>query len=189
VRYPLNKSNFYKRFVISIAILSLSGCVSIPTDLFVLQPNSLERRQLQSRQYETTDEQKIITASAGVLQDLGFTIDESETKLGLIVASKDRSAVNPGQVALASIAVLAAAMAGTYSDAYYRTDKSQKLRVSVVTKLSEDGSKTLVRVTFQRLVWNVREQISKMETLSDPDLYQGFFEKLSKSIFLEEQEI
>ena len=175
--------------VVFLVLFSSTSCVTIPPDLFILSPNSLEKRELETRQYETTDEEKIISSSAGVLQDLGFNIDESEKKLGLIVASKDRDATNAGQVTIAVVAMLAAAAVGTYSDAYYETDKSQKMRASVVTKLSADGKKMLVRVTFQRIVWNVRGQVSKMETLSDVNLYQGFFERLSKSIFLEEHEI
>ena len=178
-----------RSFTLFILVPFIFGCVSIPVDIFQLSPDSLKKRQLQTRQYETKDDGKIITASAGVLQDLGFNIDESETKLGLVVGSKDRSAINPGQIAFATLAVAAAAMGGTYSDAAQRVDKNQKMRASVVTKLREDKSKTLVRVTFQRVVWRVNGQVSKMQTLDDPELYKGFFERLSKAIFLEEQKI
>jgi hypothetical protein len=68
-------------------------------------------------------------------------------------------------------------------------DKVQKIRASVVSKPSLDGSKILVRVTFQRIIWNNRGDISRMETLNDPELYQGFFERLSKAIFLEANKI
>ncbi len=169
--------------------LSLAGCVSVPPDIFRLPANSLAMRQLQTRQYDTTDESKIITSSAGVLQDLGFTLDESETKLGLILGSKDRDATNGGQVALATLAVAAAAFSGTYSNAYQTIDKVQKLRACVVTRLSEDKSKVLVRVTFQRIVWNAMGAINRVESLDEPTLYQDFFERLSKAIFLEEQQI
>ncbi len=47
----------------------------------------------------------------------------------------------------------------------------------------------LVRATFQRMVWNMAGQMSRIETLKEPDLYEGFFDKLSKSVFLEEQKI
>jgi len=161
----------------------------MPADILKLPPESIQKRQLQSRQYETTDEAKIISASVGVLQDLGFNITETESQLGLAVATKNRKAVDAGQVALATTATLLAAVVGSYSNYYQQIDKAQSIRASVVSRLSLDGQKTIVRVTFQRLVWNMTNQVSRVETLSDENLYQGFFEKLSKSIFLEAQQI
>ena len=48
----------------------------------------LAQRQLQTRRFDTTDEQKILKTCAALLQDTGFTIDESEAKLGIMIASK-----------------------------------------------------------------------------------------------------
>lgn len=125
----------------------------------------------------------ILSACAGLLQDLGFNIDESETKLGLIVASKQRSAVDAGQVAAA---VLVAVLTGVATP----TDKEQKMRASIVTRpVGEDGGSIAVRVTFQRIVWNTQGKVTKMEGLSDPKAYQEFFDKLSKAVFLEAQEL
>jgi hypothetical protein len=118
-----------------------------------------------------------------VLQDLGFNLDESETKLGLVVASKDRDATEAGQVVGA---ILIAVLIG----ASVPIDKRQKIRASLVTRpIGESGDKTAVRVTFQRVVWNTAGQISKSEALTEPELYQEFFSKLSKSVFLEAHEI
>lgn len=173
-----------KLIIVIFLFLLLYGCATFPKDALKLNPQSLEKRQLQTRQYDTKNEEKIIAACAGVLQDLGFTIDESETKLGVIVASKDRDATNGGQVALATLA----AIFGN-SNAYSTIDAVQKIRVSVVSNPSLDGIKMLVRVTFQRVVWNQAGSVSRVETINDPKLYQGFFEKLSKAVFLEEQKI
>ena len=120
---------------------------------------------------------------------MGCTLDDSEMDVGVIVASKDRSAKNAGQVTLATVAVLLSALGGTSSNAFDNIDKVQKIRISVVTKLNAEGNKVLVRVTFQRIVWNNVGNVSKMETLKEPELYQGFFEKLSKAVFLEEHKI
>ena len=116
------------------ATAALVGCASIPKDALVPTPDSLERRQLQSRRLDGISETNLLAASAGVLQDLGFNIDESETRLGVIVASKDRSAWNAGQIT----AAVALALFG----AYYPVDKTQKIRVSLVTRpaLAADGT-------------------------------------------------
>lgn len=173
----------------AVCFLSLSCAPTYPKDFLKLSEKSLESRQLQMRQYETSNEKEVISASAGVLQDMGFTLDDSETDLGLVVASKDRDATNAGQVALATMSVLLSAFGGASSDAFNHIDKVQKIRASVISKPSLENSKIIVRVTFQRIVWNNMGQVSKMETLNEPELYQGFFEKLSKAIFLEEQKI
>ena len=81
----------------------LSGCQSIPKEALILSPTTLQERDQQSRYFDTQDEETILSASAGVLQDLGFTLDESETRLGFIVASKERDATNAGQVAVARL--------------------------------------------------------------------------------------
>ena len=156
---------------------SASGCASrIPRGALAMRAQTLEYRQRSTRLFETTDETRILVAVAGLLQDLGFNMDESETKLGLIVASKERSAVEGGQVA-AKIVYAVLFRADLPIDAH------QKMRVSVVTR--PEGHRLAVRVMFQRIVWNDRGQVSKLELLEDAPMYQEFFEKLSKSVFLE----
>lgn len=167
-----------------VSIVLLTGCqTTIPEDVLTLSPEALADRQMQTRKYETKDEAKILTACAGLLQDMGFGIDESETELGVITCSKMRSAVNAGQ----QVAAVAVALLG---GGYMPTDKEQKMRASVITRpIGEDGEYVAVRVTFQRIVWNTQGLVTKSESLNDPEIYQEFFGKLSKSIFLEAQEI
>src|SRR6185503_3888364 len=125
------------------------------------------------------DEKNLLSACAALLQDLGFTIDESETELGVIVASKDRDAKETGAV-IGSIFIAAL---GNTEPVW---DERQRLRACIVTRpVGETGDNVAVRVTFQRIVWNNRKEISKLEGLYDPAQYQEFFEKLSKSVFLE----
>jgi len=170
----------YPCYFLSLAlILTFSGCGGIPKDALSMNKATLEDRRLQTRIFDTLDEEKILSASAGVLQDLGFNLDDSETDLGLIVASKDRSAEEVGQVALA---IFAAAL----TDSQPRYDTKQKIRVSLVAnRASEKTDRTSVRVTFQRTVWDNYGQITKLEKLHESEMYQGFFEKLSKAVFLE----
>lgn len=165
----------------TLALAFTSGCAAtIPKEALALEETSLERRQLQIRRFDTTDEKKILIASAGLLQDLGFTIDTSETSLGLVVGSKDRDATEPGQVAGAiAYAILTGAV--------LPIDKNQKILASIVARPTQ--GQTAVRVTFQRIVWNTSGQITRLEPLDEPEMYQEFFSKLSKAVFLEAHEI
>jgi hypothetical protein len=161
----------------------LAACQqTVPPEALQLSPTAMQDRQMQSRRFGTKDEEKLQRAGAQVLQDLGFQIDESETKLGVIVASKSRDATEAGQIAAA---IVLAILVG----AHMPTDKHQKIRASMVTKLVDDGSDTMVRITFQRIVWNTQNQISKNERLNEPKLYQEFFDKLGQSVFLHAQEV
>ena len=161
--------------------LLLAGCVSAtPREPFAVPPAAAAQRVMQSRRYDTRDETEVLRAGGALLMDLGFTVDKSDETLGVLVASKDRSAVETGQVILAT---LAAFLGG--SDVPY--DHHQKLRASIVTHPAQTKS-IVVRVTFQRIVWDNYGNISKREQLNDPGQYQEFFAKLSKALFLDAHE-
>ena len=160
-------------FFVAISLVACSQ--TIPEEALQLTKESFELRQLQTRSFETSNEKKLLTAGAGVLQDLGYNIDESETGLGVIVGSKDRDATEAGQI------VLSVFFGGPI-------DKNQKIRASLVTHPA--GKKTIkLRVTFQRIVWNTEGQVSKTQSIEDPKIYQKFFDKLSKAVFLEAHKI
>ncbi len=169
----------------SLLLLLVGACTpQIPADALKLSPETLEQRALQTRKYEGIAEKKLLAASAGIMQDLGFNLDESETKLGVLVGSKDRGAQETGQV-------LAAIFLSVFTGAPALYDHKQRIRMALVIRpTTEDNNKDhYVRVTFQRAVWDNRNNISKVEGINDQEIYQQFFNRLSKSVFLEAQEI
>jgi hypothetical protein len=170
--------------------LALAGCqtsVEQQTSALTLGPQSEARHQQEMRRYDTRDENAILSASSAVLQDLGFTIEETSAGGGLIVGAKDRDAVEAGEVAgQIFLAAVIAAMGGKSNPVW---DNVQKIRISVVTKQSADKSAVIVRVNFQRMVWNTKNQVSRAETINDPIIDQQFFDKLSQAVFLEAHQI
>ncbi len=156
---------------------SLSGCVNqMAREALTLQPEALEQRRIQTRRFDTQSEHELLTASLEVLQDLGFSVDETEPDLGLIVASKNRDASSTGEM-------IGAFIIGAAGDSQVTYNVEQRIRASVVTRgLGKSG--TSVRVTFQRIVWNNLGEISINESIEEPKLYQEFFAKLSNSVFL-----
>ena len=181
---------------LTVMALIMGGCgSSLPKHLLRLTPDTLQNRVLQTRKYEGISEADLLSASTGVIQDLGFIIDESEINLGLIVGSKLRDAPPDAtqrvvQV-LGTIAAIMAALAGDENADIPPVDDYQKLWASIVIRpTSEDGDKThYVRVTFQRIVWDTEGEIDRMQSLDEPEMYQKFFDLLSKSVFLEGQKI
>jgi hypothetical protein len=177
-----------KKIRISIIFLSmlsfiLTSCVqTIPPEALVFNKDTLANRQLQTRKFDTKTEKELLSAANAVLQDMGFNLDESTPAVGVLVGSKNRDATDTGQVVAA---VVLAVMFGSNMP----IDKEQKIRVSLITIPSETGKGHLLRVTFQRIVWNTQGAVSKIEPINDALIYQEFFDKLSKSVFLEAQKI
>ena len=68
-------------------------------------------------------------------------------------------------------------------------DDEQKIRAAVITRELEDRNGFAVRLTMQRIIWDTQGQVSETEPLDDPEMYQEFFGKLSKAVFLEAQEL
>jgi hypothetical protein len=171
--------SFSLRLIGSLLTLSLvcGGCTNqTAREALTLQPQALELRRIQSRRFETTNEHALLTASLEVLQDLGFSLDETEPDLGLIVASKNRDASSTGEM-------VGTFLLNTVGDSEATYEVEQKIRASVVTQ-PVGGAGTRVRVTFQRIVWNNQGAVAKNESIEEPKVYRDFFVKLSNSVFL-----
>lgn len=225
----------------------LTGCgPDIPRDALQLSPESLRSRQIQTRRFDTTDKAAMLTAATGVLQDLGFSLEEVEVPLGVLVGSKKREATSPTQFAGALILAAlggdsvpvdshqvirvsmvmrdsgAAAPRKSLSEAelkLIRSDVEKSVAAALrkhhsrevsdsvarqaadnaVTRLGQDldsllavqtgSGESVVRVTFQRLIFDTAGGITLAEQINDPAIYREFYEKLSKSVFLEAHEI
>ncbi len=98
----------------------------------------------------------MISSAIGALQDLGFTIEETQAPSGLIVGSKATGAL---------------------------------IRAQVTVRPINNGMGTVVRTTFQRVIPRPGAMLAVGDTLDDPAIYQGFFEKIAQSTFLTAHEI
>jgi hypothetical protein len=181
----MSKNSFGRAVVTSLilSVLVLTGCTNIPKDAFQLSATSLEERQLQSRKFSTLDDKLLLSSGASVLQDLGYVIDESNVSLGVLTASKTAEAENTGQI-------IGAVMIALLTGSVMPTDDEQKIRICLVLQESlEDSSSSVARITIQRIIWDTQGKISRVESIKAPELYQAFFDKLSKATFLEANQI
>ena len=177
----------------------LSGCVQMPKveTFFVLTPESAQHRALQTRMFETSDEKELMSASAAVLQDLGFQIEESSTEVGMLRAAKERGAREYGQEILQSFIFILGILGG--KGIIIPVDVHQQISATLVTSRSAtDASRFSVRILFHRSVWkgdgNTGDQHippgqQSLEIINDAKIYQQFFAKLSKGVFLEAHKI
>jgi hypothetical protein len=150
-----------------------------PVDLFVSTPQVLKQRQIETRRYDGIAEMELIVACSNTLQDLGFSLENSETKLGVITASKESS--NTGdklKIILGMAPVI-----------------QESIRVSLVTRpvFGSDNiaipNSHFVRITFHTVIRRTDTPLVNYKTLTDPELFKGFFSKVSKAVFLEAQNI
>ena len=177
---------------VTLALL-IPGCVRQPTqpsEFFQLSPENAANRSMQTRLFETANGRELLSASAAALQDLGFQVEESVREVGFLRAAKERSAREYGQylnrffVWLLSLGHL-----------IMPVDLHQKIAATIVTRpVNQDGSRQEVRIMFYRVLWKGEGQADRniippgqqqMEMIRDPEIYQQFFAKLSKAVFLE----
>lgn len=126
-------------------VFALAGCQPhVPDDVLLLSPQSLADRQMQTRRFETSDRMAMLAAATAVLQDLGFTLEQSEASLGLLVGSKTRDATSGAQIAGA---VLIAALGG----GSVPIDATQQIRVSMVIRTMQPVGKKATASTIKPL--------------------------------------
>ena len=194
------------------ATLALGGCYSppktTPIELFTLTTESAANKANQTRRFDTPNSDELLSASAAALQDLGFQITEADRSLGFLRAAKERSARERGQeirrdliAFLSAVASIFAAAGGSTSSALLilPVDLHQQISASLTTRpVDERDTRQEVRIVFYRLVWKGSGQSGnqailpgeqRMEMIRDAEIYQQFYARLSKAIFLEAQRI
>ncbi len=167
-------------FGVPLIFLMLQGCTPlVGPRVFDLTAESLALRELQTRDFDMVDEETLMAAGVAVLQDLGFTVASTESRLGLIIASKTQRAHDPMESLLAAI-FTGVAIPGSYR---------QEVRASLVAMPLQTGKNRMkVRITFQRIVSNAGGQPIGHETIKNTEIYRSFFERLTKAVFLETHE-
>lgn len=152
-----------RRLLACLGLLPLAGlpaCIAATPaqQAGALTPTSsaVAMRALQSRRFDTLDQGLMLQAALGALQDLGFTIEESQAATGVIVGSR-------------------------------LTDV--RIRAQVTVRPIPGQTATVVRATFQRIIHRPGAMIALGDTLEDPTIYRGFFDKVAQSAFLTAHEI
>jgi hypothetical protein len=184
-------------------LLAACATPTPPGELLQLSPDAPANKAMQTRMFEASDETELLSASAAVLQDLGFQVSESVREVGFLRATKERSAREYGQeisrflVFLLSTA--ASVIGGSSASTLIPVDLHQQINASLVTRpLDAQASRLEVRVLFYRLVWQGDGQSGnqaiapgkqQMQMILDAGIYQHFFARLSKAVFLEAHKI
>lgn len=164
----------------------LTACDSVPEDAFRLSESALETRAIQTRTFEGISEAEILSAATGVLQDMGYGVDEIEAELGLLSASKTVDVSKLGRVAGLAFLDAMCILGGTSCSAVASANDEEKIALTMVATARPPGSEIYsVRITIQHLIWDKAGKIKTREAIIDEAVYQELFQKLEKSVFLE----
>ena len=152
-----------------------TGCMHPRSDTVPM--TQLQIRQLETRDFETKDSKLVMKSMMNVLQDEGFVIKNAVMDLGLLSAEKNVDVEDKG------LAFLATVFAGEQA----RWSKQQSLEASA--NVSEFGDKVRVRITFQaKTIDNFGHPVSVAKVMNQA-FYQEFFEKVSKSVFIQQENV
>lgn len=178
------------RLLLLLLPIAVAACGATPRDAFRMQESALAIREMQTREYTDVTDAIVLTASAGLLQDMGYAIDEIEEPLGVLSASKRAEASSRmdyvGNVFVQGFKCVFtfdckgpdAKEIGAYQDIY----------MTVVTRPKLNNERdVVVRVTIQRVIWDKKGKVSHRGPVTDDDVYLTFFDKMSKAVFLERE--
>lgn len=128
--------------------------------------------------FQGFSEARVLQETTQVLQDLGFTVEESAPRLGVLAGSKDRDATEAGQVVAQVALTVGLALVGVRYNPVW--DRDQIIRATVTTR--SEGTRTVAaRVSFERII-TTNQGLSRVEVLTAPEFSTGFFNRVSQGL-------
>ena len=169
-----------------IAILFIL-CFSLPvmakkrqSEEIITPMSQLEKRQFQTRTYNSEDKVLIMKAVLNILQDEGFVVYNTNSLLGFIYAQKDYDLSNSGED-------IAKEFGKTKSRLNFNGVKVASIESN--SNFTDFGDKLRVRINFKRKILNEYGNAQFIEDIEDETYYEEFFNKLDKTIFLLKQKV
>lgn len=134
----------------------------------------MQIRQYQTRMYDINDSIRALKAVMNVLQDEGYIVKQANTDLGLLVATKEEPISGAG---------FSRFMMGP--EATYDTNQVTECSANVTSY----NNQMRVRVNFIQKRVNNKGGVSQTVQVGNEAFYQNFFSKVSKGIFIENQNL
>ena len=170
--------------------VAVTGCNSVPS-LETSQLTPLQIRAIETRNYDSQDSKGMLKAVLNVLQDEGFLVDDGNTDLGLLHASRTLGGATTEKTFGAAIELFGVRT---------RRTPGSLLTIEATANVSEFGNQTKVRLNFQRrdssLLFtgpNANSavgdpyRITTATPVTDPRIYQEFFAKVDRGLFIQKQ--
>ncbi|HMP84617.1 MAG TPA: hypothetical protein PKA41_18130 [Verrucomicrobiota bacterium] len=142
--------------------------------------SQLEIRQMQQQTFETTDTRQVFMAVMNTLQDDGFIVRQAQLDVGLLNASKSIDVADMGQVFSAT---LMSSLTGA------RASYANNAVVEVSVNVGPFKAATRIRANFENKVFDNAGAVWSSEVVAEEDFYQDFFSKVSKAVFIEQEQL
>jgi len=156
------------RITTAVVALGAAGCASgrVP-----VATTPLEARQFQVHTFEAADATLVLKAAVNTLMDDGFIIDTSDAQLGLLTATHKRSTRS---------------FLGTMTSVmtYGRVGPWRTTVIEANVKIDAFGGGSRARVSFRLTHGGTKDSDSEATPIFDPAVYQAFYARLDKSVFL-----
>ncbi len=167
-----------------------AACVTAPQHVqrFMLSADTSKLRAIQTRVFKNSDPQMLFNVAREALLDEGYILSENlflhTQPFGVAIGSKEVTAVHAPQAAGAvAVSVLMTVLSGRATVQHF--DKEQSIKVNLfVYKHPVLKGAHLARLAAYRIVVNTAGDITKLEHILTPQIYQSFFASISKSQFL-----
>ncbi len=159
----------------------LVGCAGTPA-LEPSQLTPLQVRAIETRSYETPDAKAMLKVVLNVLQDEGFLVDYGNSELGLLHASRTVSGGTTSQIYTPAIARFSLSGNGFFGSL---------TTIEATVNVSPLANQTKVRINFQQRVNSsagpLNGSVFTAIPVTDPRIYQEFFAKLDRGLFIQKQ--
>lgn len=141
------------------------------------QKTQLEIRESQTRTFDVQDVRLVMKSVLNVLQDEGYIVKNVALDLGFLSASKEVDIERGSERFWAQFS----------RGKEVRWPKNELIESTV--NVSDFGDKTRIRANFQIKIFDNAGGVLRIQPIIDEEFYQEFFTKVSKGIFIQEQNI
>ncbi len=166
---------FSKLILITFSLLSLISCVHKNPSLD-MDHSALQLRQFQKRELNSTNEIEVMKTAVSALQDLGFTVKNANSELGIINAEMQISDSSSFSQYMQSWI-------------FEETTIASVKHLDATINVEKISDKVIMRVNFVTKALNKVGGIIRSEPILDPKFYQEFFNRIDKALFLKQNKL
>jgi hypothetical protein len=75
-------------FILPVSFIALLSCAPSTKQILTTKESQVKLRAIQTRAFDTTDDEMMLRTIIATLQDLGFIIDKADDELGIVSGTK-----------------------------------------------------------------------------------------------------